>query len=100
MLTSLLGRHQHQDATTTLLGLARSTVRRNAPNSFCSSAIELVRCPLAEDSAHCTQVGTLFVDLNSASPVTKQHAVPAVESRGGHCVEAGVMTSFSAQSVF
>lgn len=39
------------------------------------------------------RVGTVFVDLNSASPGTKQRAAEAVDRAGGAYVEAGVMTS-------
>jgi 3-hydroxyisobutyrate dehydrogenase-like beta-hydroxyacid dehydrogenase len=35
----------------------------------------------------------VFLDLNSASPGTKQQAAVAVDARGAHYVEAGVMTS-------
>jgi 3-hydroxyisobutyrate dehydrogenase-like beta-hydroxyacid dehydrogenase len=35
----------------------------------------------------------VFLDLNSASPGTKQQAASAVDARGGFYVEAGVMTS-------
>ncbi|MBU3739684.1 MAG: NAD(P)-dependent oxidoreductase [Rhodoferax sp.] len=37
--------------------------------------------------------GTVLLDLNSASPGTKQQAAQAVEAVGAHYVEAGVMTS-------
>ena len=37
--------------------------------------------------------GMLFLDLNSASPGTKQQCAALVESAGAHYVEAGVMTS-------
>ncbi|MFN4117960.1 DUF1932 domain-containing protein [Acidovorax sp.] len=37
--------------------------------------------------------GTFFLDLNSASPGTKQHAAQCIEAAGGRYVEAGVMTS-------
>lgn len=36
---------------------------------------------------------TFFLDLNSASPGTKQQAAAAVDGAGGRYVEAGVMTS-------
>ena len=45
-----------------------------------------------EASAHI-KPGTLFLDLNSASPGTKQQAAKLIEAAGGHYVEAGVMTS-------
>jgi 3-hydroxyisobutyrate dehydrogenase-like beta-hydroxyacid dehydrogenase len=34
-----------------------------------------------------------YLDLNSASPSTKQHCAKAIEAQGAHYVEAGVMTS-------
>ena len=48
---------------------------------------------VAEAAAPHVQAGTLFLDLNSASPGTKQLAAAAVQARGGHYIEAGVMTS-------
>lgn len=39
------------------------------------------------------QPGAFFLDLNSASPGTKQEAAALVDSAGGRYVEAGVMTS-------
>ena len=43
-------------------------------------------------AAHITP-GTVFLDLNSASPGTKQHAAALIDGAGGFYVEAGVMTS-------
>lgn len=37
--------------------------------------------------------GTVFLDLNSASPGTKQRAAALIDAAGAHYVEAGVMTS-------
>ncbi|RZA29234.1 MAG: NAD(P)-dependent oxidoreductase [Proteobacteria bacterium] len=48
---------------------------------------------VAEEVAPYVQAGTLFLDLNSASPGTKQLAAAAVQAHGGHYIEAGVMTS-------
>ncbi len=48
---------------------------------------------VAEEAARHLRPGTLFLDLNSASPGTKQRAATAIEAAGGHYVEAGVMTS-------
>lgn len=48
---------------------------------------------VAEAAAPCLQAGTVFLDLNSASPGTKQQAASHVEAAGAHYVEAGVMTS-------
>ncbi len=48
---------------------------------------------VAEESAAHLKPGTFFLDLNSASPGTKQQAARAIEAAGGHYIEAGVMTS-------
>jgi 3-hydroxyisobutyrate dehydrogenase-like beta-hydroxyacid dehydrogenase len=48
---------------------------------------------VAEEAARWLRPGGVFLDLNSASPGTKQKAAAAVEARGAHYVEAGVMTS-------
>ncbi|MDX3905133.1 MAG: DUF1932 domain-containing protein [Pigmentiphaga sp.] len=48
---------------------------------------------VAEEAARHVRPGTLFLDLNSASPGTKRNAAAALEAAGAHYVEAGVMTS-------
>ena len=48
---------------------------------------------VAEEAARQLRPGTVFLDLNSASPGTKQQAARAINGAGGHYVEAGVMTS-------
>jgi 3-hydroxyisobutyrate dehydrogenase-like beta-hydroxyacid dehydrogenase len=48
---------------------------------------------VAAEAAKHLRPGTLFLDLNSASPGTKQQAAKLIEAAGGHYVEAGVMTS-------
>lgn len=48
---------------------------------------------VAQEAAAHLLPGTVFLDLNSASPGTKQQAAQAVEAAGGVYVEAGVMTS-------
>jgi len=48
---------------------------------------------VAEEAARHARPGTVFLDLNSASPGTKQRAAAALEAVGAHYVEAGVMTS-------
>jgi 3-hydroxyisobutyrate dehydrogenase-like beta-hydroxyacid dehydrogenase len=48
---------------------------------------------VAQEAALHIRAGTLFLDLNSASPGTKQQAAALIEAAGGHYVEAGVMTS-------
>ncbi len=48
---------------------------------------------VAQEAALHLRAGTLFLDLNSASPGTKQEAALVIEAAGGQYVEAGVMTS-------
>jgi len=48
---------------------------------------------VAEEAARHLRPGTVFLDLNSASPGTKQQAARALDGAGGRYVEAGVMTS-------
>jgi len=48
---------------------------------------------VAQEAARFIRKGALFLDLNSASPGTKQQAAAAIEAAGAHYVEAGVMTS-------
>lgn len=48
---------------------------------------------VAREAAPFLRPGAVFLDLNSASPGTKQQAAAAVQASGAHYVEAGVMTS-------
>ena len=48
---------------------------------------------VAEAAAPHLRPGSLFLDLNSASPGTKQRAAAMIEAVGAHYVEVGVMTS-------
>lgn len=48
---------------------------------------------VAQAAAAHVRRGTVFLDLNSASPGTKQQAAALITAAGGHYVEAGVMTS-------
>jgi 3-hydroxyisobutyrate dehydrogenase-like beta-hydroxyacid dehydrogenase len=48
---------------------------------------------VAEAAAPHLRPGAFFLDLNSASPGTKQRAAERVQACGAHYVEAGVMTS-------
>ena len=48
---------------------------------------------VAAEAARHLRPGTVFLDLNSASPGTKQQAARATDAAGGRYVEAGVMTS-------
>lgn len=48
---------------------------------------------VAQEVARHVRPGTLFLDLNSASPGTKAQCAALIDAAGGHYVEAGVMTS-------
>jgi 3-hydroxyisobutyrate dehydrogenase-like beta-hydroxyacid dehydrogenase len=48
---------------------------------------------VAQEAAKYIRPGSVFLDLNSASPGTKQQCAAAIEVAGAHYVEAGVMTS-------
>jgi 3-hydroxyisobutyrate dehydrogenase-like beta-hydroxyacid dehydrogenase len=48
---------------------------------------------VAQEAARFLPAGTVFLDLNSASPGTKQECAGAIDARGAFYVEAGVMTS-------
>jgi 3-hydroxyisobutyrate dehydrogenase-like beta-hydroxyacid dehydrogenase len=48
---------------------------------------------VAQEAARFIRAGAIFLDLNSASPGTKQKAAAAIDGAGAHYVEAGVMTS-------
>ncbi|HYF17917.1 MAG TPA: DUF1932 domain-containing protein [Ramlibacter sp.] len=48
---------------------------------------------VAQEAAPSLRPGTVFLDLNSASPGTKQACAKLVDAAGAHYVEAGVMTS-------
>ena len=48
---------------------------------------------VAEEAARHVQPGSVFLDLNSASPGTKQRAAAVLAAAGARYVEAGVMTS-------
>ena len=48
---------------------------------------------VAQEAARWIRPGTVFLDLNSASPGTKQAAASLLGAAGGCYVEAGVMTS-------
>jgi 3-hydroxyisobutyrate dehydrogenase-like beta-hydroxyacid dehydrogenase len=48
---------------------------------------------VAQEAAPHLRAGSLFLDLNSASPGTKQQAAALIDKAGAHYVEAGVMTS-------
>ena len=48
---------------------------------------------VAQEAAEHIRPGSIYLDLNSASPGTKQRCAALIEGKGAHYVEAGVMTS-------
>jgi 3-hydroxyisobutyrate dehydrogenase-like beta-hydroxyacid dehydrogenase len=48
---------------------------------------------VAQEASQFIRPGAMFLDLNSASPGTKQKAAALIDGAGAHYVEAGVMTS-------
>ena len=48
---------------------------------------------VAEEAARYIRPGSVYLDLKSASPGTKQRSAVLIEAAGAHYVEAGVMTS-------
>ena len=48
---------------------------------------------VAQEAARHIRPGAVFLDLNSASPGTKQQAAALIDAQGAFYVEAGVMTS-------
>ncbi len=80
---------------------ARAGVIAHAsPQALCAAS-DLVICAVtasstlaaAQEAAPHVRPGAFFLDLNSASPATKQQAAARVDAAGAHYVEAGVMTS-------
>ncbi len=48
---------------------------------------------VAQEAATVIRPGSIFLDVNSASPGTKQQCAALIDAKGAHYVEAGVMTS-------
>ena len=48
---------------------------------------------VAEEAARHIRPGSVYLDLNSASPGTKRQCAQLIDGAGAHYVEAGVMTS-------
>ncbi|TAM45183.1 MAG: NAD(P)-dependent oxidoreductase [Burkholderiaceae bacterium] len=48
---------------------------------------------VAQEAAQHIRPDTIYLDLNSASPGTKQRCAALIDARGAHYVEAGVMAS-------
>ena len=64
-----------------------------ASNFIISAVTASQTLAVARAAAQHIQAGSVFLDLNSASPGTKQAAAKLIEAAGAHYVEAGVMTS-------
>jgi 3-hydroxyisobutyrate dehydrogenase-like beta-hydroxyacid dehydrogenase len=63
-------------------------------SSFIISAVTASNTlAVAQEAAKFIRQGTVFLDLNSASPGTKQQCAALIDAAGGDYVEAGVMTS-------
>jgi 3-hydroxyisobutyrate dehydrogenase-like beta-hydroxyacid dehydrogenase len=63
-------------------------------SSFIISAVTASNTlTVAQEAAKFIRQGTVFLDLNSASPGTKQQCAVLIDAAGGQYVEAGVMTS-------
>jgi 3-hydroxyisobutyrate dehydrogenase-like beta-hydroxyacid dehydrogenase len=83
-------------------GIATADGVQQAPSlqALCAASDVLISAVTAsstlavvQEAAPHLRAGMVFLDLNSASPGTKQAASALVEARGAHYVEAGVMTS-------
>jgi 3-hydroxyisobutyrate dehydrogenase-like beta-hydroxyacid dehydrogenase len=76
------------------VGAAASAADLCSQSSFILSAVTASNTlAVAEQVAVHIRPGSVFLDLNSASPGTKQQAARLIEAAGAHYVEAGVMTS-------
>ena len=64
-----------------------------ASNFIVSAVTASQTLVVAQSAAQHIQAGSVFLDLNSASPGTKQQAAKLIEAAGAHYVEADVMTS-------
>jgi 3-hydroxyisobutyrate dehydrogenase-like beta-hydroxyacid dehydrogenase len=64
-----------------------------ASNFIVSAVTASQTLAVAQAAAQHIQAGSVFLDLNSASPGTKQQVAKLIEAAGAHYVEAGVMTS-------
>ena len=64
-----------------------------ASNFIISAVTASQTLAVAQAAATHLQAGSVFLDLNSASPGTKQAAAKLIEAAGAHYIEAGVMTS-------
>jgi 3-hydroxyisobutyrate dehydrogenase-like beta-hydroxyacid dehydrogenase len=76
------------------VGVAESIESLCAQSDWVISAVTASNTlAVAQAAAPYMRAGMVFLDLNSASPGTKQQAAALIEAAGAHYVEAGVMTS-------
>jgi len=76
------------------MGVARNMADLVASADLLISAVTASNTfAVAEEAARHARRGAIFLDLNSASPGTKQRAAALLEAAGVAYVEAGVMTS-------
>jgi 3-hydroxyisobutyrate dehydrogenase-like beta-hydroxyacid dehydrogenase len=64
-----------------------------ASNFIVSAVTASQTLAVAQAAALHVRAGSVFLDLNSASPGTKQQAAKLIEAAGAHYIEAGVMAS-------
>ena len=74
--------------------------RRSYQRALCDASDLVISAVTASNTLAVTQEvaqfirpGTIFLDLNSASPGTKQQCAALIDAASAHYVEAGVMTS-------
>ncbi|MDP1955010.1 MAG: DUF1932 domain-containing protein [Polaromonas sp.] len=82
--------HAAQAGVTACTSLAELCARSDLLISAVTASNTLA---VAQAAAPHIRPGTVFLDLNSASPGTKQQAAALIDAAGGRYVEAGVMTS-------
>jgi 3-hydroxyisobutyrate dehydrogenase-like beta-hydroxyacid dehydrogenase len=81
-------------AVAATVGVAESIESLCAQSDWVISAVTASNTlAVAQAAAPYMRAGMVFLDLNSASPGTKQQAAALIEAAGAHYVEAGVMTS-------
>jgi len=85
---------QHAHAATAGIQACKGMAALCASSDLIISAVTASNTlAVAQEAAAHIRPGTVFLDLNSASPGTKQQAAALIDAAGAHYVEAGVMTS-------
>jgi 3-hydroxyisobutyrate dehydrogenase-like beta-hydroxyacid dehydrogenase len=89
-----------KDAAARTRAVERGIAARDSMAQLCAGADLVISAvtasntlSVAEEAAPHLRAGSFFLDLNSASPGTKQQAAALIDKAGAHYVEAGVMTS-------